>query len=385
MRSSIALFGVVGMVAMVACSSESEPDAGVISLAVASAPTGTACLRVTVEGASGTVQRTLPLSPGNPTTGTLSGLPLGAVSVEAEAFNYACSALTANSVASWVSNPTSAVLTPGTPVAVQLVMQKAGQISVSVDWNTGGSGSGGSGGSSGGGSGGSAGGGSGGLLSVAAPINGQMLVGKCLVDSAASVCQTAISGCPAANPNDPSLSGALLTDKSFTLGGTPGTSYTVTVHVQGEVEAKFYTNSVDQNNVATSPKADGFATNGSPTQGNAYSIYLLRVTNPGGTKTDYFLNSLVGPGVSDHTTYGVDYVAKIKAEGGATIRLVAADPNCSMIKNCGPTPNSGAQCAAPVLPTNIEPTVVSANPTFDFTKPFNGQWLSLAVTNVTTP
>lgn len=375
MRSTIALL--LGVVAMTACSSEGEPDAGVISLAVASAPTGAACLRVTVEGASGSVQRTLRLSPGNPTTGTLSGLPLGQVSVEAEAFDYACSSLTNASVASWVSNPTSAILTPGAPVAVQLVMQKAGQISVSVDWSTGGSG-----GSGGGGSGG---GGSGGLLNVAAPLNGQMLVGRCLVDSAASVCQTTQGSCPPPNSTDPALSGALLTDKAFTLGGTPGTSYTITVHVQGEVEAKFYTNSLDQSNVAGSPKADGFATGGVPTQGNAYGIYLLRVTNPGGTKTDYFLNSLVGPGVSDHTTYGVDYVAKIKAEGGATIRLVAADPNCSMIKNCGPTPNTGALCAAPVLPTNIEPTVVSANPTFDFNRPFNGQWLSLAVTNVTSP
>lgn len=82
--------------------------------------------------------------------------------------------------------------------------------------------------------------------------------------------------------------------------------------------------------------------------------------------------------MSDHTTYGVDYVAKIEAEGGATIRLVAAAPNCSMIESCGPTRNAGSQCAAPVLPTNIEPTV-------DFSKPLNGQWLSLAVTNVTTP
>lgn len=375
MRCSIVALGVV---VMAACSSQSEPEAGVISLAVASAPTGTACLKVTVEGASGSVQRTLALSPGNPTTGTLSGLPLGEVSVEAQAFNSACSGLTASSVATWVSSPTSALLTPGTPVSVQLAMQKAGQIKVSVDWNTGGSGAGGSG------SGGSGAGGSGGLLSVAAPLNGQMILGSCLSDTGAVVCRTSPGACPSPNSADPVLSGVLMTDKTVTLGGNPGTQYTVTVHVQGEVEAKTYTGGLDQNNVAGSPKADGFVTGGTPTQANAYGVYLLRVTNPGSPKTDYFLNSLVPPGVSDHTTYGVDYVAKIKAEGGATIRLVAADPNCSMIKNCGPAPSS-VVCLAPIIPTNIEPTVVAANPGFDFATPFNGQWLSLAVTNVTSP
>jgi hypothetical protein len=112
---------------------------------------------------------------------------------------------------------------------------------------------------------------------------------------------------------------------------------------------------------------------------------MIRVTNPGGAKTDYFLNSLVPPGVSNHTTYGVDYTASIKAEGGAAIRLVASDANCSQIRNCGPMENSGDVCSQPIVQPNIEPAVVSGNPSVNFQAPFRGQWVSLAVKNVTSP
>lgn len=379
MRSSIVF---VGLLAASACQSEDEQDAGVISLAIAAAPAGASCLRVNVEGDSGTTARSLKLTPGSPTTGTLAGLPLGPVEVSAAAFGVSCSAVNQDSIPSWVSAPVSVVLTPGTPVAVNLVMQKAGQISVSVDWNTGGAGgSGGSGGTSGA----SGSGGSGGLLDVAQALNGQMLRAPCLQDVEANVCRTSTAACPPTLPSDPALGGVLLTDKTFTLGGTPGTPYTVTLHVQGEVEAKRYTGAADQNNTLTSPKADGFTVGGTPTGADAYSVYLIRVTNPDGAKKDYFLNSLVGPGVSDHTTYGMDYTASIQAQGGATIRLVAADPNCSMIKNCGPMEDQAGLCAAPIVLQNIDPVARSSNPSFDFNRPYNGQWVSLVVTRVTSP
>jgi len=94
---------------------------------------------------------------------------------------------------------------------------------------------------------------------------------------------------------------------------------------------------------------------------------------------------LQGPGVSNHTTYGIDYTASIKAQGGATIRLVAADKNCSMIKNCGPTQNDGNTCAAPIILSNIETDAKTLNPTFDFTKAYNGQWIVMTVKGVTSP
>jgi hypothetical protein len=391
--------GIFGAVVLVGCQSTGE-DVGVVKLAIAPGPTDAACLRVTVTGPSGTsATRTLGLVPGKSTTGTIGGLPLGAVSVKGEAFSYACSQLTNASIPTWVADPVSVVLTPGTPAPVELVMQKAGQIQVSVDWSTGGAGgqggaggaagTGGTGGAAGtGGTGGAAGtGGTGGsgLNAVAAALNGQMWIAPCKADTQAAVCATITGSCPTST--DPILKGVLMTDKTLTLGGTVGTPYTITLRVQGEVESKTYTGTTDQNTTALSPRADGFATGGTPTQADAYSVYLLRVTNPGAmTHTDYFLNSLNPPGVSNHTTYGVDYVARISAQGGATIRLVVADANCSQIKNCGPTANDGSVCAAPIiLGSVIDPQARAANPSFNFDQAYNGQWLVTVVTDVTSP
>jgi hypothetical protein len=222
------------------------------------------------------------------------------------------------------------------------------------------------------------------IIDVAKPLNGFLFTGLCLRDTEASVCATVSGSCPPAMPNDPALSGALTTDKTVTLGGTMGTPYTVTLHIQGEVESKQY-GGMDSNSTAQSPKADGFCVGGTPTAADAYNVYMIRVTNPGSTaKTNYFLNSLQAPGTSNHTTYGIDYTAKIQAQGGATIRLVAADSNCSMIKNCGPQV-SGTTCIAPITMTGIEPEAISLNPTFDFTKPYNGQWIVMTVKDVTSP
>jgi hypothetical protein len=143
---------------------------------------------------------------------------------------------------------------------------------------------------------------------------------------------------------------------------------------------------MDVNSTLTSPMANGFCTNGTAVTTDFYNVYDLRVSNPnGGTVTNYYLNSLQGPGVSNHTTYGMDYMATIKVMGGATIRMLAADSNCSMIKNCGPTVNDGSICTKPIIMANIEPTAITANPGFDFTAAYNGQWIVMSVKSVTSP
>lgn len=248
----------------------------------------------------------------------------------------------------------------------------------------GGSGGAPAGGSGGAGTTGGSGGSTGGDLkeTVAGPLNGAMLLGPCVNKTAESVCQTNKNGtaCPGANAGDPALSGYLSTDKTITLGGDPAKVYTITLHVQGEVESKRYDGGKDQSTVGGSPKADGFCEGGTPTNGDAYNVYMARVSAP---KKDYFFNYIQPPGVSNHTTYGIDYTAKITANGGATIRLVAADKNCSMIRNCGPQENSGNVCSAPITLQNIDPVATSKNPTFDFTKPYDGQWVVMVVTDVT--
>jgi hypothetical protein len=224
------------------------------------------------------------------------------------------------------------------------------------------------------------------LRDIANGLNGQMLLAPCLNDTQFAVCQTHVGACPPANPTDPALSGVLLTDKTITLGGLQNQSYTIHLHIQGEVESKQYGGGVDQNSTLFSPHADGFITGGVPTPASAYDVKMIRVTNPGSsTHTDYFLNSLQGPGVSNHTTYGMDYTAAIHAKGGATIRLVSSDPNCSQIKNCGPTVNDGNSCLMPIVLSNIDPIARAHNPTFNFNTAYNGQWIAIVVTDVTTP
>jgi hypothetical protein len=225
-----------------------------------------------------------------------------------------------------------------------------------------------------------------------------MFLGPCQRDTQAAVCATIAQGqgCPGAVAGDAALSGTHTTDKMITLGGNPGQSYSITLHVQGEVEAKRYNSTtLDQ-----SGANHGWSVGGTPVTTDAYNVYMIRVTNPGATThTDYFLNMLVPPGASNHTTYAIDYTTgiipatstapamdlRLKAQGGATLRLVAADSNCSMIKNCGPTQNDGNTCAAPIVLSNIEPSAIAANPTFNFTTQYNGQWIVVTVKDVTSP
>ena len=263
----------------------------------------------------------------------------------------------------------------------------------------------GRGGAAGTGTGGSAAGttGTGGTGNVAGPLDGAMLLGPCLANTQAAVCATISGQCPAANTSDPALSGVHTTDKMITLGGDPATTYTIVLHVQGEVESKNYNGGTDVSTAGMSPTLNGWrypagTTNPTPNTGNAYNVYMLRVTNMGATThQDYMLNSLDPPGVENHTTYGMDYTTPaagqagaFTANGGATIRMVAADSNCSMIKNCGPTANDGNTCAAPIVLQNLEPSSVAKNPTFNggtngsgFTSgPYNGQWILITVKSV---
>ncbi len=246
-------------------------------------------------------------------------------------------------------------------------------------------GSGGAGGGAGATSAGS--GGAGGVApdlkeTVAGPLNGAMFLGPCLSDNNLTVCSTSNNGCPAKKPDDPATGGQLTTDKMLTLGGDSSKTYTITLHVQGEVEAKGYDNGMDQDaaNQKQHPMMDGFYVGGRPQTGDDYNVYMLRVSEP---SKDYFFNSIKPPGITDHTTYLMDYTATIQAKGGATLRLVAADTNCAMIKNCGPVPNGTAQCATKLVKQNVDPVAIAKNPTFNFTQAFNGQWIVMVVTDVT--
>ncbi len=123
-------------------------------------------------------------------------------------------------------------------------------------------------------------GGGGGIADVAKVLDGFMLLGPCIRDTAASVCATVNGACPGANTAGSGLAGVLTTDKTVTLGGTPGTMYSITLHIQGEVESKQY-GGMDANNTLASPAANGFCIGGTPTNADAYNVYLIKVTSGG--------------------------------------------------------------------------------------------------------
>jgi hypothetical protein len=108
---------------------------GAIQIAVVSAPSNLSCLRVTITGNVTSVQF-LSVTPGSTTQFSLMGLPTGAVTVHAEGFNSACTAVTMTSIASWISNTVSATLVAGVPSTVALTMTPNGTATVQINFPT---------------------------------------------------------------------------------------------------------------------------------------------------------------------------------------------------------------------------------------------------------
>jgi hypothetical protein len=223
-------------------------------------------------------------------------------------------------------------------------------------------------------------------LSGAWSLIGQMWLAPCARDASASTCFTVAqpTACPNPTASDVSLRGAITTDKTIALVGDPDVSYRVVLHVQGEVEAGEYTGGIDADGSQTpTSRLNGWRVGGTPA--GTSSVYLLRVTEArSGAHSDYFLNSLAPPGAANSGTYRVDYMASFTATGGATLRLVATDPDCTIAKNCGPGPQRDG-CAAPIVTSGVDVAARRRNPAFDFDSAFNGQWIALSVTNVSLP
>jgi hypothetical protein len=274
---------------------------------------------------------------------------------------------------------------------------------------TGGS-SGGSGGSSGGtvagGAGGS--GGAGSLLSLVGAWDGALLQYACgsngnvnydCPQPAASNCKnaTAAAGASIIPPSNGAAT-------SWKMGGTTGTVYSVSMHVQGLVEVSWYhdgTRAAADASITVQPR-NTFQTGGTALtfadtgNGFDYNQYELDVT-PGVTaaKDIYFLNS-VKPTENPHTssttqhlTFDVDYMASLKVPAGATVSLTVKDSNCVEVQNCGNANQSG-QCGAsrsipltgstPPAPSTWNGKVTSSGVG---SAVLNGQFIHFDITNVT--
>jgi hypothetical protein len=212
------------------------------------------------------------------------------------------------------------------------------------------------------------------LSDVASGLDGALLTLSCIQHTSIRTCLSSPAGaCP--RTDDPVLTGALTTDTTVELGGEPGVLYDVRLRVVGLVEGKPYVGGTDQSSGVELP-ADGFRAGGRPdNQSNGYSAYMIRTTSPA---QDYFLNSIAVAGDNRvrHSTFPIDYEATIRVEGGSSVRLVVADPNCSAIKNCA-DPDNGSQCIPQIieLPPVLEEKLGS--------QPFDGQFAGLEVLDVT--
>jgi hypothetical protein len=213
------------------------------------------------------------------------------------------------------------------------------------------------------------------LRAVAEPLDGFVYEAPCGTAVAERLCETSTAR-PYPRANDPATTGARLVDTTVTLRGEPTALYDIELTVEGIVEGKNYTGGQDQSQASELP-ADGFYVGGRPGVGNAASVYLLRVSEP---PADYFLNAIAttdDPRLR-RSVFPVKYAATVRARGGATVRLVLADPNVHAVRNCADPDESGC---APVPHDFMNAKLRNAAGLGS--EPFDGQLLGLLVTGVT--
>jgi hypothetical protein len=128
------LLPVAALVVFVGCSSSPRSEeTATIRLALTQVPADVACVRITVAG-SRTVVRAFPTMPGQGTTFTIGGLPLGKVTVRGDAFREMCQAVADASVPPWVSEPLPADLSVERVTIVTLIFQRNGRLIVVGDF-----------------------------------------------------------------------------------------------------------------------------------------------------------------------------------------------------------------------------------------------------------
>jgi len=107
-------------------------DVGVVQLALEVIPSDLACLGVGLEGPYREATEMLAITGGEALSHTLSGAPLGLVTVTAAAFEQTCESLTARTVPTWVAAPTEISVIAGSKARAELVMRRNGRIEAEV-------------------------------------------------------------------------------------------------------------------------------------------------------------------------------------------------------------------------------------------------------------
>jgi len=110
-----------------------EDMVGTATFQLAAAPADASCLQIAIAGSRSST-RLIDLTPGQATTFTLNGLPLGNVTFTESAFSQACAAVSGASIATWQSDPTPATLQAGVAANVTVVLRRNGTAHVTSDF-----------------------------------------------------------------------------------------------------------------------------------------------------------------------------------------------------------------------------------------------------------
>ena len=140
---------VIAGAAITSCQGQNKDQAGTtdgdgsITLSLAQAPAGASCLQLTVDGYRKVV-KSFPLTAGEVTEYRLSGLPTGLAQVSGAAFTVACGAVNAGVDPAWVSDqPVAVKIDTAISAHVLLRLIRNGRVSIGVDFEGMGGGSGG--------------------------------------------------------------------------------------------------------------------------------------------------------------------------------------------------------------------------------------------------
>jgi hypothetical protein len=192
-------------------------------------------------------------------------------------------------------------------------------------------------------------GGAGGGQQPGAALNGASWTMKCTAPHSGNLCYLLPAGqsaCPSA--------GYTSLDQTLQFGGTPGTTYQVTLHLEGTHEAGDYSGGTAITKEFL--KGATHANNG------VHTWLSMEVSAPAAT-----YNPNAGAGAGSVQIY--DYRVTIPIEGGATVRMKAFDKDCDMHRYC--QNNNTNPCKGYVL-DGISPA----------SNPIDGSFLRMTVESV---
>lgn len=144
-----------------------------------------------------------------------------------------------------------------------------------------------------------------------------------------------------------------------TIGGTPGTTYDVTVRVRGVVEPTKITGGSRPDTSTTmingkSYRKTPYTIGGTPGD-QTYQPWLFSVAKPA---QNYFFNDY---GLTEHSTFLIDYQVTIPMEGGTKVTLDVNDGNDHEIDNYAKLMNDGIP-GSMNLGQYVQLSVVSVKP-----------------------